>query len=147
LKALTAVAALVLAAAPFAPAEAQWVFVARKAMQRIHHMTEGGNNGQPRYEFATVILEAPADRGYTVALEHARQNRAVQVTMVDPGNRRLQVVQGDRVATLNVVSLNNDVSQLMISGSQGANEDSTSSRIVEAVMRVCAELKKECSVE
>jgi hypothetical protein len=38
---------MLLAAVPFAPAEAQWVFVARKAAQRIHHMMEQGQNGQP----------------------------------------------------------------------------------------------------
>lgn len=147
MKALAVIAAVALVAAPFAPAEAQWVFLARKAAQRIHHMTEGGGNGQPHYDFATVILEAPADKVYTVALDHARKNTAVQVTMTDPGERRLQIVQGDRVATLKVVSLNNEVSQLMISGSEGANESPTSSRIVQAIMRVCAELKKECTVE
>jgi hypothetical protein len=47
---------------PMASADAQWVFVARKAAQRIHHMTEGGIGGQPGYDFASVVLEAPADR-------------------------------------------------------------------------------------
>ena len=50
------------------PAEAQWVFVARKAAQRIHHMREEGQGGQPGYDFASVILEAPADKVYAVAL-------------------------------------------------------------------------------
>src|ERR1051325_3110709 len=33
-------------------AEAQWVFVARKAAQRIHLMTEGGIGAQPGYDLA-----------------------------------------------------------------------------------------------
>jgi hypothetical protein len=56
------------------------------------------------------------------------------------------VAQGDRTATLNVVELGDQASQLMIAGSAGRGEDSTSSRVVQAVMRVCAELKKECEV-
>ncbi len=54
---------------PVDPANAQWVFVARKALGRIEQMREGGqNNSQPAYDFATVILDAPADKFYAPAL-------------------------------------------------------------------------------
>ncbi|WIM14338.1 hypothetical protein [Enhydrobacter sp.] len=144
--ALSSAAGLLLAVVPFAPAEAQWVFVARKAAQRIHHMVEQGQNGQPGYDFATVILEAPADKVFDVALGHARNNRTLRLLMVDPAGMRLQVAEGDRTATLNVVSLGDQTSQLMIAGTAGRGEDPTSSRVVAAVMRVCAEMKKTCSV-
>jgi hypothetical protein len=144
--AVSCVTGLLMLAVAFTPAQAQWVFVARKAAQRIHHMVEQGQNGHPGYDFATVILEAPADRVFAVALDHARKNRAVRVTMVDQTGRRLQVAEGDRTATLNVVSLNDEVSELMIAGTAGRNEDSSSSRVVAAVMRVCAEMKKSCSL-
>jgi hypothetical protein len=144
--ALSSAAGLLLAVLPFAPAEAQWVFVARKAAQRIHHMVEQGQNGQPGYDFATVILEAPADKVFDVALGHARNNKALRLLMVDPGGMRLQVAEGDRTATLNVVSLGDQTSLLMIAGTAGRGEDPTSSRVVAAVMRVCAEMKKTCSV-
>jgi hypothetical protein len=136
------VAALVL---PIA-AEAQWVFLARKAAQRIHHMTEGAQGGHPGYDFATVVLEAPADRVFRVVREHAEKNHAVRILMVDPGGRRLQIAEGDRTATLNVIELNDDVSQLMIAGTTGPGETATASRVVAAVMRVCMELKKSCEV-
>jgi hypothetical protein len=131
---------------PMASADAQWVLLARKAAQRIHHMTEGGVGGQPGYDFVSVVLEAPADRVFAVALDRAQKNRAVRILMADPGARRLQLAEGDRTATLNVVELNDQVSQLLIAGRSGPGEDATSSRVVEAVMRVCAELKKTCAV-
>jgi hypothetical protein len=109
-------------------------------------MVDQGQNGQPGYDFATVILEAPADRVFAVALDHARKNRAIRLTMVDQTGRRMQVAEGDRTATLNVVSLNDEVSELMIAGTAGRGEDSSSSRVVAAVMRVCAEMKKSCSL-
>jgi hypothetical protein len=143
---LSSIAGLSLVILPAAPAQAQWVFVARKAAQRIHHMVDQGQNGHPGYDFATVILEAPADRVFAVALDHARKNRAIRLTMVDQTGRRLQVAEGDRTATLNVVSLNDEVSELMIAGTAGRGEDSSSSRVVAAVMRVCAEMKKSCSL-
>ncbi len=140
-----AAAALML---PLAPAEAQWVFVARKAAQRIHHMEiEPQRANEPRHDFAVVLLEAPADKVFSTALDLARKNGAVRVLMSDPGTRRLQLAEGDRVATLNVVEFSPQVSQLMIAGSAGPGEDSTSSRVVAAVMRVCAAMKKECQVE
>src|SRR5215813_9322776 len=42
------------AALPPSPAEAQWVFVARKALGRIEHMRESQQGGQGSYDFATV---------------------------------------------------------------------------------------------
>jgi hypothetical protein len=127
-------------------AEAQAVFIARKAVQRIHRMTEGGSNGQPGYDFATVVLEAPADKVFAVALERARNNHAVRIVMADAGARRLQIAQGDRTATLNVVEMNDGLSQLMIAGRTKAGEEAASSEVVAAVMRVCAELKKTCEL-
>jgi len=139
---LTAVAVML----PMASADAQWVFVARKAAQRIHHMTEGGVGGQPGYDFASVVLEAPADKVFAIALDRAQKSRAVRVLMSDPGARRLQVADGDRTATLNVVELSEGVSQLLIAGRSRPGEQAASSQVVAAVMRVCAELKKTCEL-
>ena len=127
-------------------AEAQAVFIARKAVQRIHRMTEEGTGGQPGFDFASVVLEAPADRVFAVALERAQKNRAVRVVSVDPGARRLQIAEGDRTATLNVVEMGDQLSQLMIAGRTRPGEPAASSQVVAAVMRVCAELKKTCEL-
>jgi hypothetical protein len=127
-------------------AEAQAVFIARKAVQRIHRMAESGSNGQPGYDFATVVLEAPADKVFAVALERARNNRAVRIVMADAAARRLQIAQGDRMATLNVVEMGEGLSQLMIAGRTKAGEEAASSEVVAAVMRVCTELKKTCEL-
>ena len=145
-KPLVATAVLASLALPFAPAEAQWVFVARKALGRIHQMTEGQQNGRAGYDFATVILDASADRVFAVALDHARKNTAVRILMQDPGARRLQIAEGDRTATLNVVPFNDDVSQLLIAGHAGQGETSTAPIIVQVVLRICKELNKHCEV-
>jgi hypothetical protein len=131
---------------PMASADAQWVFVARKAAQRIHHMSEGGVGGQPGYDFASVVLEAPADKVFAVALERAQKNRQVRILMADPVARRLQVGEGDRTATLNVVELNEGVSQLLIAGRSKPGEEAASSQIVAAVMRICTEMGKTCEL-
>ena len=131
---------------PAVSAEAQWVLLARKAAQRIHHMREGGVGGQPGYDFASVVLEVPADRVFAVALERAQKNRAIHILMSDPVARRLQVAEGDSTATLNVVELNDQVSQLLIAGRSRPDEEPASSQIVAAVMRICAEMGKTCEL-
>jgi len=131
---------------PAVPADAQWVFLARKAAQRIHHMTEGQGEGRAGYDFASVVLEAPADRVFAVALDHAKKNKAIRILSVEPTGRRLQVAEGDRTATLNVVELNDEVSQLLIAGTARPGEGGTASRVVQAVMRICVEMKKSCEL-
>ena len=144
LAALVGLAAVML---PFSAANAQWVFLARKAVGRIEHMREGqSGGGQQAYDFATVILEAPADKVFATALELARKNPAVRVVMQDPGQRRFQIAEGDRTATLNVVPFSDDVSQLLIAGHASPGEGSTASRVVQAVLRVCKEMGKHCQV-
>jgi hypothetical protein len=146
-KPLVAVTVLASLALPFASAEAQWVFVARKALGRIHQMTEGSQqNGRAGYDFATVLLDAHADKIFSTALELARKNPSVRILMQDPGTRRIQIAEGDRTATLNVVPFNDDVSQLMIAGHAGPGESSTTSLVVQAVLRVCKEMGKHCGV-
>ncbi|WP_289296826.1 hypothetical protein [uncultured Reyranella sp.] len=147
LKPLVAASVLAGLLLPFAPAQAQWVLVARKALGRIHQMTEGNQpNGRAGYDFATVLLDAPADKIFSTALELARKNPSVRILMQDPGQRRIQIAEGDRTATLNVVPFNEEVSQLMIAGHAGPGEGSTTSLVVQAVLRVCKEMGKHCEV-
>jgi hypothetical protein len=69
---VSALVGLAVTLLPFCPAEAQWVFVARKALGRIQHMREENQpGGRPGYDFATVILEAPADKVFATALAMA----------------------------------------------------------------------------
>ena len=143
---LTFFVTLLLIVLPLASAEAQWVFLARKAAGRIHHMAEGQQGNRPGYDFASVILEAPAAKVFAVALDHARKNTAVQVTMVDPAQHRIQVAEGDRTATIHVVPLSDEVSQLYVAGTAGPNETPTTSRVIAAIMRVCSEMQKSCSI-
>ena len=145
--ALAVLAGTSLTIIPTGPADAQWALVARKAMGRIQHLREGGQGGgQPVYDFASVILEAPAAKVFATALDLARKNPAVRVVMQDPGQRRLQIAEGDRTATLNVVPFDDQVSQLFIAGRAGPGEDSTTSRVVQAVLRVCKEMNKHCEL-
>ncbi|MGE0573828.1 MAG: hypothetical protein AB7F22_29920 [Reyranella sp.] len=144
---LTVLVGTVLSVLPVGPAQAQWVMLARRAIGRIHHMAEANQQGgRTGYDFATVILEAPADRVFATAVQTARGNPAVRVVSEDPGQRRLQVAEGDRLATLNVVPFSDDVSQLLIAGHAGQGEGPTASLVVQAVLHICKEMGKHCEV-
>lgn len=145
---MAALAGIVATMLPAGSADARWVLIARHALGRIQHMTEGQQQGGNRsgYDFATVLLDAPADRVFATALELARKNTAVRVIMQDPAQRRLQVAEGDRTVTLNVAPFNDEVSQLMIAGHAGPGEDSTTSRVIQAVLRVSKEMGKHCQI-
>jgi hypothetical protein len=144
---LTVLIGLAAAMSPLSTANAQWVFVARKALGRIEQMREGQQGGgRSGYDFATVLLDAPADKVYATALQLAHKNAAVRVVMQDPAQRRFQIAEGERTATFNVVPFNDEVSQIMIAGHAGPGEDSTTTRVVQAILRVCKEMGKHCQI-
>ena len=145
---IAVLAGAILTILPPAPADAQWeAAAARRLLGRIHHMRDSEQGaGQPVYDFASVILEAPADKVFATALDLARKNPNVRVVMQDPVQRRLQIAEGDRTATLNVVPFDERVSQLYIAGKAGPGEDSSASRVFQAVLSVCKEMNKQCQL-
>jgi len=137
-----------LAPVSFASAQTPWVLIARKASQRVQHMrVDAEKANEPTHDFASVLLEAPADKVFTTALTPVRKNQQVRLLMNDPASRRLQFARGDRVATMTVVDLAPEVSQLMIAGTAAPNEAPIGSEVVAAVLRVCREMGKACQVD
>lgn len=129
-------------------AQTPWVLVAHAAAHRIHHMrSQAEQANQPVHDFAVVLMQAPADKVFNTVLEMARKNTQVMILMNDPRARRLQVTEGNRVATINVVEFSPEVSQLMIAGNTPPGEAPTASHVVATALRICAEMKKDCKVE
>jgi hypothetical protein len=141
---MMAVAGTLFAAAPIGPAQAQWVFVARRALGRIEQMQQSGQAGQLGSAVAAVVLDAPAARVYAKAASLARRNPAIQVLADDAVNRRLEFAESNEHVTLSVQDLSGSVSQLMVLGPAGAG--SATSRTVAAVLRVCKEMNKTCTL-
>lgn len=142
--AMMLVAGTIFTAVPGAPANAQWVFVARRVLGRVEQLQQSGQNGQPGSTVASVVLDAPAARVYAKAVELARHNPAVVVLSDDATQRRLVLAQGNVQVSLAVQDLGGSVSQLTVLGPAGP--DSATSRTVAAVLRVCKEMKKTCTV-
>jgi hypothetical protein len=134
------------AAVPAAAAETPWVMLGRRALGRVQQLTQAPDSGQPGADVASVLVDAPASRVYATALDVIHRNPAVKVLGQDPAHFRLELAEGDRHATLGVTDLGDRLSQLVIAGTTMPGEPPASSRVVAAVLKVCREMHKQCSV-
>ena len=75
-------------------AYSQWVFVARHAIGRIEQVSQSQSSpGQPATEVVTVILDAPAQRVYDVALSTIQKNQNVNIVSADSQNLSLKLAR------------------------------------------------------
>jgi hypothetical protein len=129
-------------------AQAQWVFLARRALQRINSIaaqvspSPGPGQGQAA-DAATVLLEADADKVYAVAVKHARENPELQILWQDDPRRAFAFSKGDQSASLKVSRLDDHLSQILVAATYG--KASGTSLVVEAILRVCRQMGVECS--
>jgi hypothetical protein len=125
----------------------QWVFVARHAIGRIEQVTQNQlAPNQPPTEVVTVILDAPAQRIFNVALNTIQKNQNVNLVSSDPQKMTLKISQEDQMATLSIQSLSDDTAQLIIVGTAAPGQSPQTTRIVDGVMRLCGELQKSCQL-
>ena len=125
----------------------QWVFVARHAIGRIEQVTQNQPApNQPPTEVVTIILDAPAQRIFNVALNTIQKNQNVNLVSSDPQKMTLKISQDDQMATLSIQSLGDDTAQLIIVGTAVPGQSPQTTRIVDGVMRLCGELQKSCQL-
>ena len=129
----------------FDVAHAQWIFAARHVAGRINQITQEDSSGNPVSQFATVIIDAPAQRVYATAVNVASQNSAISIVSQDSQNLKLKVTEGAGSASLSVVPLSEKSSEIMISATpRSQGQDSTTSSAVNSIMKICNQLNKVC---
>lgn len=125
----------------------QWVFVARHAIGRIEQVTQNQPApNQPPTEVVTVILDAPAQRVFDVAINTIQKNQNVNLVSMDQQKLTIKISQEDQVATLAVKPLSDDTSQLVIIGTAVPGQSPQTTRIADGVMRICSNLGKTCNL-
>ncbi len=125
----------------------QWVFVARHAIGRIEQVSQNQSTpGHPATEVVTVILDAPAQRVYDVALATIQKNQYVNIVSADSQNLGLKISQDGQMATLSIRSLGDDSSQLMIIGPVVQGQNSGATRIADGIINICNGLGKNCEL-
>ena len=128
-------------------AYSQWVFVARHAIGRIEQVSQSQSSpGQPATEVVTVILDAPAQRVYDVALSTIQKNQNVNIVSADSQNLSLKISQDSQMATLSIRALGDDSSQLVIVGPVVQGQNSGATRIAQGVINICNGLGKDCKL-
>lgn len=126
-------------------AQAQWVFVARKALQVINSVAgelQGPGQGEP-VDAATVLLEADADKVYAVAVKLLRENPDMRVLSQDAPKRTIAFAKGAQSASMKVSRLGDTLSQILVAGPAG--KPGGTSFAVEGILRVCHRVGVECS--
>ncbi len=126
-------------------AEAQWAMLARRAVGRVEQMSQQQPNGGVAYDSASVMIEVPAEKVYAVALRNVSAAQGITITEQSATQRLLKFTNGVQIAGLQVNALSDSLSQLMITSAHSGNQPSTSTTILERVLKVCAELNVECS--
>jgi hypothetical protein len=129
-------------------AHAQWVFVARKVLGRVESMTQSQQQSNtPRYDVATVMLEANPDKVYQTVLATVASHKDYKLVQRNDATRNIEVSNGKLSAGVHVVALQDKLSQLVIASVIPPNGPSPTSFAVGNVLRICAEMKVVCTVE
>ena len=128
-------------------AEAQWVFLARKALGKVRQFSsEVKDSQQPGYDIATVLLDARADKVYSTALNMLQANKKWTITRRDDKSRSLEFSDGQRTAGLQISSLDDHLSHLVIVSTSTSGKSDTTSLVLNGVLRVCKELGVNCQL-
>lgn len=127
-------------------AEAQWVMVARHVVGRVQQMSQQSQQqGGPSYDSAAVVLEAPADKVYVAVLKGLANAPGVTITRRDAGANLVQFTRGQQIAGIKLSVLNDNLTHMMISAAHSGAQADAAELVMDNVLRVCREVKIECS--
>lgn len=133
-----------------ASAQAQALFLARKAIGRVEQMTQSAPAGSAAgttgasYDVATVIVEVAPDKVYAAAARLLGQNTALRVTRSDPVRRAITFSKGTQIGGIQVSELGENLSQLLVSTAHSGTPEMNSSAIVAHILDVCRQLDVVC---
>lgn len=125
---------------------AQWVFVARKALGRIEQMTQPETKGSPGYDVATVVIEGNADKVYEIAIKSIQKAPNLRITRQNPTQRIIDFTDGTRSAGLKISQVNDTVVHLLIASVALPDQPSETSLVLSGVIRVCKEMGANYSI-
>ncbi|MEN6615684.1 MAG: hypothetical protein ABFD12_03945 [Syntrophorhabdus sp.] len=137
-------------------ANAQWVFVGRKALGKVKQLTSESDDYNKKnqasgaaqdtapsgYDAATVLLEAPADKVYATAINVLQSNKDFIIKKKDEKALSLEFVRGEMAAGMQVTSLAENVSQLLIVSTHPGKPDS--SVVLNGILRICKQMGIHC---
>ena len=128
-------------------AEAQWLFLGRKAVGAVRQMTGNTKDGQGAgYDSASVLLDASAEGVYQKALEVINASKVYHLTQKNDKALILEFSDGKMIAGLQVNSFEARLSQLLIVSNTAPAQQPGSSLVVNGVLRICKEMGIYCEL-
>ncbi len=128
-------------------AQAQWVFLGRKALGVVNRLTSQAFEKQGQgYDAATVLLEANADKVYTTALDILRQNPSITISRTDNSTREIEFTDNKLLVGMKVTRFEDHLSQLLIISAGTSGKPGGTSFVVERVFHVCEKMGVSCAV-
>ena len=125
-------------------ADAQALFLARRAIGRIEQMSQSSPGTGASYDTASVIVEVAPDKVFDTIKRLLAQNTEVRVTRSDDARHSIEFTDGTQIGGIQVNALNDNLSQLMVSTAHPGITTSTTSTIVTRILNVCRELNVVC---
>jgi hypothetical protein len=129
-------------------AAAQWVMLARHVVGRVEQMQQSAPpsaaGAGASYDVATVIVEVAPDKVFDTIQRLLGKNTEVKVTRTDVAKRSVEFTDGKQIGGIQVNTMGDNLSQLLISTAHPGVATSTTSTIVERVLNVCRELGVQC---
>jgi hypothetical protein len=126
-------------------AQAQWVFLGKKALGVVNRLTSQGFEKQGQgYDVATVLLEANADKVYTTALDILRRNSNITINRTDSSTREVEFTDDKILVGLKVTRFEDHLSQLLIISA--TSKPGGTSFVVERVFHVCEKMGVSCTL-
>lgn len=143
------VAGTVAIVAASAVAEAQAaIFLARRVIGRVETMSQQSPQASgASYDSAAVMLEAPAQKIFATAVDALKRAQAqgITVTRVDNNELLVQFTNGQQIAGMKISSLGDKLSHMLITSAHAGSQPNAAALVSESVLRVCSEMKVECS--
>jgi len=128
-------------------AQAQWIFLGKKAVGVVNRLTSQAFEKQGQgYDAATVLLEANADKVYTTALDILRRNPNITINRTDNSTREVEFTDDKLQVGLKVTRFEDHLSQLLIISAGTSGKPGGTSFVVERVFHVCEKMGVSCTL-
>lgn len=129
-------------------AAAQWVMLARAVVGRVEQMQQtappSAAGAGASYDVATVIVEVAPSKVFDTVQVMLGKNTALKITRADAAKRSVEFTDGKQIGGIQVNTMGDNLSQLLISTAHPGITTSTTSTIVERILAVCKELNVQC---
>ena len=134
---ILAVLIILLAFPSVAPGQA--VFLARKALGLVSRITDQFHG----HETASVLLEADANKVFTIAERLIREKPGNEIISTDEASRTISFKHNGLAITLKVACIQDDLAQILVVSS-GNNATQDTDYAVNGILRVCKEVGAHC---